>query len=427
MAGDPEPGDYVLVKTDEKSLEGVLMPSPLLAENEQILVKLESGYNIGFHKGSVKELLVLKKHEPNPQHQQDGQTTQSDSSNERISLLSTGGTISSRVDYRTGGVAASLSASELLDSMPELEGDIDLRARAVMNVMSEDMNPRLWLKLAKEVAEELNSGAEGVVVLHGTDTMHYSTAALSFLLNKTSKPIVFTGAQRSIDRGSSDGFMNIACSIILARADYAGVALLMHENMDDESCLAHHGTRVRKMHTSRRDAFKSINAPPLAKVSHRGVDFKSKHGLRGLGETFIEGGLNDKVGFVKAYPGMNPELIDFYVDRGYRGIVFEGTALGHLPVSREGYSLLPKIERALDEGLFLTMSTQTLNGRVHPHVYSNLRELSSRGVVYLGDMLAETAYVKLMWVLDKDIGNAEAGELMLKPVSGELSERSLVY
>jgi len=423
---EPTFGDKIRVTTGKEVYEGVLIPSPELTAEETLLLKLDSGYNIGFKKEDVKGVKVLR--EKTPEKQSPPETGEKDPSLPDVSILSTGGTISSRIDYTTGGVAASLTAGQLLESMPKLKGDVNLQTRSIMNVMSEDMNPSLWMEMAKEVAKEINQGADGVVLTHGTDTMHYSSAALSFLLRDTSKPIVFTGAQRSIDRGSSDAFLNLACAINMAKTDYPGVCLVMHEDMSDNRCLAHFGTRARKMHTSKRDAFKSINSPPLARITSDGdVDFlqdyarsHEKHEIR------LDGGFNEKVGFIKTYPGMSPDLLDFYIDKGYDGIVFEGTALGHLPVSRDGYSLLPAIERALEEDMVLAMTTQSLYGRVHPHVYSNLRKLSTRGVIYCGDMLPGVGYVKMMWVLDKTGSLSEARNLLTKPLANELSKSSII-
>ena len=127
------------------------------------------------------------------------------------------------------------------------------------------MKPEYWVKTARSVADEINGGADGVVVAHGTDTMHYTSAALNFMLD-TPVPVVVTGAQRSSDRPSSDAFMNLISSVVAAKSDIAEVTLCMHAEEDDSYCLLHRGTKVRKMHTTRRDTFRSINALPIAKI-----------------------------------------------------------------------------------------------------------------------------------------------------------------
>jgi glutamyl-tRNA(Gln) amidotransferase subunit D len=343
-----------------------------------------------------------------------------------VSILSTGGTIASKVDYHTGGVYASFTAEDLLESMPEITGLANIRADSIMNVMSEDMNPRLWVEIAEAVARELNSGADGVVVTHGTDTMHYSTAALSFILRNLSKPVVFTGAQRSTDRGSADSFLNLVCSIAFAKSGFSGVYLVMHGSMSDSYCLAHVGTKVRKMHTTRRDAFQSINTPPAAKISPDGKVEPLLGNLpkRSDSTVTVDSKLEGRVALIKVYPGIDPGIFDYYVERGVRGVVIEGTALGHVPTTMRETSLIPKIERMVGSGVLVAMTTQCLYGRVNPYVYANLREVSSRGVLYCGDMLPETAYVKMMWVLGKARSLEESKSLMLQNIAGEITGRT---
>lgn len=417
-----KPGDKIRVKTKEETFEGILMPRPKLTDDQHIVLKLESGYNIGIKKNEIKTTELVEK-QPGPKkskktverHNPDKPT---------ILILSTGGTISSKIDYRTGGVYASYTASELLEAAPELREIANIESKFLMNVMSEDMNPKIWVKIAREVAKEIPR-VDGVVVTHGTDTMHYSTAALSFLLPNLPKPVVFTGSQRSSDRGSSDSFLNLICSTIFATQDISGVYLVMHGSMSDNYCFAHKGTKVRKMHTSRRDAFKSISEKPVAIIRADGsVDYLTDHSERTNQDLKPVLKLEEKVAMIKAYPGMDPKIVDFYIDRGYKGIVFEGTALGHLPTTLKETSLIPKIERAASEGVVMVMTTQCLYGRVHPFVYTNLREVSSRGVIYCEDMLTETAYAKLMWVLGQTKDSKKVKKLMLTNLSGEITERT---
>ncbi|MBD3388704.1 MAG: Glu-tRNA(Gln) amidotransferase subunit GatD [Candidatus Altiarchaeales archaeon] len=419
-----EPGDRVEVKTGVKTYVGTLMPRPEISEAGNVTLKLDSGYNIGIPESGIESVKLLEKRPP----KQNGKKAKiaTDASKPTVSILSTGGTIASKVDYHTGGVYASFTAEDLMESMPELTGLANLRTASVMNVMSEDMNPKLWVEMAKAVAKELNRGSDGVVVTHGTDTMHYSTAAMSFLLSGLSKPVVFTGSQRSTDRGSADSFLNLLCSVSYAASDVSGVYLVMHGSMSDNYCIAHQGVKVRKMHTTRRDAFKSVNAQPAARISAGGgVEFISA-GLPGRSESKVKADskLEERVALVKAYPGMDPDILRFHLEKGVKGVVIEGTALGHVPTTLEGTSLIPGIEELVGSGVLVAMTTQCLFGRVNPYVYSNLREVSSRGVIYCEDMLPEVAYVKMMWVLARSKSLDEAGLLMLENVAGEITRRS---
>lgn len=424
MAQAAKPGDKVEVKCDGKVYVGILMPRPQLTASDYVTLKLESGYDMGLECARIEGITVLEEHAPSKPVASAppwGNPTMP-----TVSVLSTGGTIASKLDYRTGGVNASFTASDLLESMPELANLANVRAGSVMNVMSEDMTPDRWVEIAEAAAKELNSGADGVVITHGTDTMAYSSAALSFMLRGLTKPVVFTGAQRSTDRGSADSYLNLVCSVIFAKSNLSGVYLVMHGSMSDEYCLAHVGSKVRKMHTTRRDAFQSINIKPAARIFPDGRVDSVLSGLpqRSEGSVTVDSHLEKKVALVKVYPGIDPGILDYHMSRGVKGVVIEGTALGHIPTKLAVGSLIPQIEAMVGAGVLVAMTTQCLFGRVNPHVYSNLREVSSRGVIYLEDMLPETAYAKMMWALGRAKGLDEAKGLMLQNVAGEITERS---
>ncbi len=432
MTPKPQAGDRVEIKTKDKLLEGILMERSKLDDDKHLVIKLESGYNVGIKRADIEKIKVLggkkggKKATFHP-------SLKKDSKKPTVAIISTGGTISSRVDYHTGGVYAAFTAEDLLENYPELEKIANIKAIELMNVMSEDIHPQLWSKIAQAAYKEVSSPKiSGVVITHGTDTLSYTSAALSFILQNLSKPIALTGSQRSSDRGSADSFMNLICSVIFAASKYSGVSVVMHGSMNDEFCYAHPGTKVRKMHTTRRDAFQTINGQPWAKVYPDGKIIKESNvpsrdlsvvPNRTDSEIQLKPKIEEKVALIKIHPGMNPELIDFYLEKKFKGIVFEGTALGHLPTTIKEKSLIPKIEKAKKAGVLMTMTSQCLYGRVHPHVYSNLREVSSRGVIYCEDMLPETAYVKLIWVLGQTKDPKKAREMMLKNYVGEISEK----
>jgi glutamyl-tRNA(Gln) amidotransferase subunit D len=424
MVDEIKPGDRIRVTVVEGSFEGVLMPRPKLSPEDVITIKLDSGYNVGVKKSEDLRIEILKKYDaPLKKKPKDPVI---DPTKRTVSILSTGGTIASRVDYATGGVSASFTASELLESMPEITDYANIRASQVMNIMSEDMNPKLWAQLAKSIADEFNTGADGVVVTHGTDTMHYSSAAMSFMLSDLQKPVVFTGAQRSSDRGSADSFLNLSCSVAFAASDYDGVYLCMHGGLDDTFCLAHKGTKVRKMHTTRRDAFKSINSSPAAKIQSDGGIQSLIPDLpkRGDANPRLQTALEEDVGILRVYPGMKPDILEYYLQKGYKGLIIEGTALGHVPTTIAETSLIPGIKALIKNDVVVGMTTQCLFGAVNPHVYSNLRELFSQGVIYLNDMLPETAYVKLMWVLGNSKTSQESRELMASNIALEYNEKT---
>lgn len=419
-------GDQVRVTTSERTYDGVLMPRPEIFGEGFLVLKLESGYNIGIKEERVKKVDLLKKHEPlaaekKPAEHKEGLPT--------VSVLSFGGTISSKVDYRTGGAYADYTAEDFVAMMPELAEVANLRARKVLELMSEDMNPQDWQAMAEAIAKELNDPeVSGVVVTQGTDTLHYSTAAMSFFLSKLDKPVVFTAAQRSIDRGSSDAFMNLLCSVHAATKDMAEVMTCMHGSTNDDYCLLIRGTKVRKMHTSRRDAFRPINELPFGKIWQDGkleVMNKDYRGRPKKGKAAVKGSFEEKVGLVQVYPGMDPDILDVFVKKGYRGLVVSATALGHVPTVNEKYSLLGKLQELTKKGCLVVIASQTIYGRAHPYVYSNLRKLSlGAGCVFAEDMLPEVAYVKLGWTLGQEKDAGKAKRLFLENIAGEMTGRS---
>ncbi len=419
-------GDRIRVKKDGSVHEGILLPRPQIGGDPgSIVIKLDNGYNIGISLDASTEVKKI----PGGRALEAFPTRELESSPDapEISIVATGGTISSRLDYETGGVKWRMEPGQIFYMAPEIQDLVSIRNVATpFLVGSENMSAHHWKEISRVVAEELNSGSVGVVVTHGTDIMHYSSAALSFMLRGLGKPVVFTGSQRSTDRGSTDASMNLLCAASVAgRSPIGEVCLVMHGGMDDTYCLIHRGTRVRKMHTSRRDAFRSINDLPMGKAWPDGrFKIENRHVERSEGQVELDNVFEEKVALLKFFPGMEPELIDFLVDRGYRGILLEVTALGHIATDESQRNLLPSVERALDEGIVIAAAPQTLYGRTDPLVYSEGRKVWNLGVVYCGDMLPETAFVKLGWILGHDPEQDEARKMMLTNYAGEISDIS---
>ncbi len=419
------PGDKVRVKTGEGSYDGILMPRPGLLEKGFTILKLDNGYNIGISDEKIEKIDVLEQYKAPEQQKRE---LEHNPKLPLVSILSFGGTISSKVDYRTGGTYADYTAEDFVQMMPELEHVANLRAKKVAGMMSEDMAQDDWKLIAETVLYEVNDkNVSGVVVTHGTDTLHFSTAALSFFLKNLTKPVVFTAAQRSIDRGSSDAFVNLLCAIHATKSDIAEVMTCMHGSTNDDYCLLIRGTKVRKMHTSRRDAFRPINEKPLAEVSVDGTITvtNENHRKRSEGVTSIQHDVEKKVGMLWMHPGISPEIVDFFIEKKYKGLIIAGTGLGHVPTYSK-ISLLPKLKKFIESGGVVAITSQTVYGRVHPSVYSALRELSAIGCVFCEDMTPETAFVKLSWALGQTKKADDVKKLMLTNIAGEITERSNV-
>ncbi|MDW7732559.1 MAG: Glu-tRNA(Gln) amidotransferase subunit GatD [Methanolobus sp.] len=416
-----EEGDRVKVEKDGVEYEGIVMPST----TRHIVLKMNSGYNAGIDPGNATITVVEKKKKAeNTLVAAKGPavSVEKPASLPKVSILSTGGTIASKIDYRTGAVTARFSADDILQAIPELKEIADFSGRAIYNILSENMKADYWQELARSIAEEIEKGADGIIVAHGTDTMMYSAAAISFMI-ETPVPIVFVGSQRSADRPSSDNAMNAICAALVAVSDIAEVTVVMHDDESDGRCAVHRGTKVRKMHSSRRDAFRSINADPIAYVDYtsRELQIKADHVKRGEKELERKSSLEPKCALVKFTPGASPDILSYFIDAGYRGLVIEGTGLGH--VSTEW---IPQIERAVSSGIPVVMTSQCLNGRVCDRVYDTGRDILKAGAVEGEDMLPEVALVKLMWALGQSGDTEAVAGIMKKDVAGEISGRSFV-
>ena len=416
-----EIGDVIRVTKGVESWEGILIPRSESGDEYHVVLKMKSGYNVGVHVDSTAKVEkvgegIKPTFTPPPLPEQN-------KSLPRVAIVSTGGTIASRVDYRTGGVRAALSASELYSVVPELSEIAVVDTEILFSIFSENITAKHWIATAKAVAKHIENGVDGVVVAHGTDTLGYTAAALSFALQDLPVPVVMVASQRSADRPSSDAATNLVGAVKAAvSAPFAEVVIAMHETVSDTSIVFHRGTKARKCHTSRRDTFKSINASPLARLEDEKISMLTK-GYRkrdASRKLKLQPNFEEKVALVKAYPDINPEIIDWYVEGGIRGIILEGTGLGHV-----GDYLFSAIRNAVEKDVVICMTSQCLWGRLNMNVYDQGRDLLAFGVISLDDMLPETAYVKLRWVLGQTTDTEEAKRLLKENIANEYSARTL--
>lgn len=420
-------GGTVAVDCGEEKYEGILLPRH--DSQDFITLKLPSGYNVGIARSRIKRMEALAPQpeakkapaEPAPHHAK---------SSGFLSILGCGGTIASKIDYRTGAVDAAVSPQELVSSFSHLS-KMELRAKSLFFISSEDTSPAHWAKLAEEAAAEIKSGSQGVVITHGTDTMSYTSSALSFMLQNLPCPIVLTGSQRSSDRGSSDAEQNMRASLLAAQSDLSGVFICMHEDSSDNSCLLHFGTKVRKMHTSRRDAFHSISCLPAARafpLQGKIETISSRTQKRNpASKLSLDTRMNENVALLYTYPGMKPAVISSLSK--YDGIVIAGSGLGHMPCNTGNDPLakpvFPEVKALIDSGIPVVMAPQTIYGRINLSVYSTGRRELEAGIIgNLCDFTPETAYVKLMWVLGREKKMEKVKALMERNIAGEITERS---
>jgi len=408
-----EVGDLIKI-TSELTYSGILMPRYESGDESHIVLKLKSGYNIGIEFDKIEK---IEKIGEGQSIIKSSQTIEKDENLPKVLLLSTGGTIASKVDYRTGAVTPALSASELYEAVPEIAEIANVDAEVLFSEYSENLQPEHWKEIARKLDSVAKSDYVGVIIAHGTDTMHYTSSFLSFALSGFPIPIALVGSQRSSDRPSSDAALNlIAATKFLTESKTKGIYVIMHNDSNDDTIACHKGTRVRKNHTSKRGAFETVGDNPAFIVSENKI-------LKNARDVFFKNekyeprlDLDSKVALVKYHPGYDPKQIKNLIGLGFKAIIFEGTGLGHV-----GNTMYEVIKDAKKQGLFLGMTSQCIDGRVSMTVYDSGRDLLELGIVPLENMIPETALVKAMWAYGNSNNLEEIQELMLKDIASEFS------
>ena len=408
-----EIGSQVKVHADSV-YSGVVMPRYEHSDDHHIVLKLKSGYNIGLEIEKIKKIelesapVAKKEHMYQPQPHPNLP---------KILLISTGGTIASRIDYRTGAVTPALTAAELNASVPELSSIANIDTEVLFSEYSENLLPDHWEKIAGKLDSYSRSDYDGIIIAHGTDTMQYTATALSFSLIGYPKPVALVGSQRSSDRPSSDAAFNlIAATRFLTEEKIPGFFVVMHNSSSDDEIACHWGTRVRKNHTSRRDAFKTVGGSPAYIIKNNIIE-KNKLFNPPKREYNPRIKFDNRILSLKYYPGLDPKIVEYAISSGYKGIIFEGTGLGHV-----GKIMYDVIEKAKKKGLFLGMTSQCIDGMVRMTVYDSGRDLLNLGVTPLGNMIPETALVKAMWALANSKDSSEMEKFMKENIALEFSD-----
>ena len=408
---DVSVGDSIKVISD-LTYEGILMPRYETSEDSHIVLKLKSGYNIGIE---LSEISDIKKISSPKEIIEQNNVNDEDSSLPKILLLSTGGTIASKVDYRTGAVTPALTAADLNDAVPEITNIANVDTEVLFSEYSENLQPEHWFEIATRLDSLAKSDYMGIIIAHGTDTMHYTSSFLSFALSGFPIPVALVGSQRSSDRPSSDAAVNlIAATKFLTKTNTNGIFVVMHNDSNDDTVVCHKGTRVRKNHTSKRGAFETVGDDPAFIITENNIE-------KNMNADFFKNekydpklNLDAKVALVKYHPGYDPRQIKDLADLGFGAIIFEGTGLGHI-----GKTMYDVIRDAKEQGLFLGMTSQCLDGSVRMTVYDSGRDLLDLGIVPLENMIPETALVKAMWAYGNSTNSEEIESLMLRNIASE--------
>ncbi|MEK6942255.1 MAG: Glu-tRNA(Gln) amidotransferase subunit GatD [archaeon] len=425
-----KPEEVVKLKTKNGEFEGTIIPTE---SKTALTLKLKNGYNVGIGIGEIVAMEKLNEHKKLGKPK--AKELAFNPALPTISILQIGGTISSRVNYKTGIVETSFDPKDLITMYPELEQTANFNSKLVGQMYSEDMRFDHYPIIAKAIEEEIKKGGiRGIILPHGTDTMGFTAAALSFMLENPPIPIILVGSQRSTDRGSSDAALNLlSAAEFITKTDFTGIGICMHESSEDKNCVILPATKTRKLHTSRRDAFKAVNETPIARINHatKEITFlKKSHQKFDAAKKFLaKTKMEPKVAIIKCHPNMFPEQFDFYRKQKYKGLVIEGTGLGQAPIgvpnkeAKMNEKNFLAIQKLVKSGCIAVMASQCIFGAVQMNVYNNAISLKKIGVIPGKDMLPETAFIKLAWLLG-NYPKEKAAEMMQQNLRGEINERT---
>lgn len=399
---------------------GIILPRNKFAEDGFIEIKLKNGYNIGVPVDDDTKITVLG--QVPPMEVTFEQALPPKNKNlPNIQLLGTGGTIASRLDYTTGAVIPAFEPGELFTAVPELSDICNLETEVVYKLLSENITPQNWLALAQKVVSLAKKDIDGVVIAHGTDTLSYTAAALSFMLKDLSFPVVVVGSQRSSDRPSSDAALNLINAVTVAgNANLGEVVVSMLGSSAHDYGFIHRGTRVRKMHSSVRHTFRSIGTTPLGMIRDGDISFFTEdvtpRHKKKQKKVSCYPKIEDRIALIYSYPGMKGDILDFYLDQGYKGIVFAGSGLGHLPKT-----MYPALKRAQEQEIPILMTVQTIWGYTGMDVYETGRELQAIGVIPGKNMLPEVGFAKMCWAVGNFTSYAEIRKQLESNIVGEIT------
>ncbi len=422
-----KPGSYVEVKSKKGDLfKGLVMQS---SDSKILSLKLDSGYNVGLNKKNISNIKELKK-APEIREKKGTTEVKYNKNLKTITILHTGGTIASRVSYATGAVSPSFDAEDIVGMFPELKNIANIKSRLIGNMFSEDTRFGHYNLIAKEIEKELKN-VDGIILTHGTDNLALTSCALSFILENLNKPVLLVGSQRSSDRPSSDANINLICAAnFIVKTNFNEVGICMHSRSGDDACYILPASKTKKLHTSRRDAFKAVNNKPIAFVTKEGnVSFLEKYSKKNVHgnlklKLFKE---NLKIGILRAHPNMF--AFEIKSCSKFDGLVLEGTGIaGNFPINKidvktKEHVLIFNELKKLARKIPIVISSNCVFGRINMNVYDTGRKMQEIGIIgNYSDMIAETAFIKLAWLLSNYKKN-EVRDLFMKDFRGEISKK----
>ena len=308
----------------------------------------------------------------------------------KILMLGTGGTIACIPSEN--GLIPALDGETLVSLVPELAGLCHIDYKQILNLDSSNISPKHWRLMANALAENYDA-CDGFVITHGTDTMAYSAAALSQMISGCKKPVVFTGAQLPITADGTDAKDNVLHAFLVATSQAQGVCLAFGN-------VVIHGLYAKKMYSENFNGFCSINCEPMATISEHTLNWHTYEGAGVDGESFaVNTKLEEKVAVIKLTPGLAPDILDYYLDRGYKGVILESFGAGGVPNDENNW--LPAVERLIKNGVRVVCATQCIYDGANLSVYPIGTLAKKLGAESAGLHTIEASLTKLMIDLAK--------------------------